>query len=328
MRPRAGAAIVVTLAALAGCSSGSDPDPGPTPSAVTTPAPGAVATEPTTTAPTTPTAPATFDVDIALHHIGVLAGRIGPRLTTGPAYREAAVYVEERFREQGYDVRRQHFVVPAGSSWGVPVDAGTSFNVVATPPRFDEARPYRIVGAHLDTVAVAPGAEDDASGISVLLELARLAAADGTDLPTVLVAFGGEEPRGSGEDLHHFGSVHYVSEMSRAARTNLTAMVAMDRVGVGVEVPICSASSGGTTLPDALLATAATERIPTVACENDSSDHYSFVLDGLPGARVGGTSYVEYHKATDVPSVINRRQLDRTGRLVWAWLSPNGNPAR
>ena len=45
-----------------------------------------------------------------------------------------------------------------------------SLNVVATPPGFDPGRPYRLVGAHLDTIAVAPGAEDNASGIAVLLD--------------------------------------------------------------------------------------------------------------------------------------------------------------
>jgi hypothetical protein len=252
--------------------------------------------------------------------VELLAGRIGPRLTTSPAFRDAARYVERQLRRQGYDVRRQGFPVPGGSSWGVPVAAGRSFNVVATPPGFDERAAYRVVGAHLDTVAVSPGAEDDASGIAVLLELARLAAADGTGLPTVLVAFGGEDPRGDGEAMHHFGSLRYVAELSGPARRHLTAMVAMDRVGVGSLVPVCSASSGGTGLRDELVSTGHDAGVPTTTCENDSSDHYSFVLDGLPGVRVGGTSYAAYHDETDVQEVVERRQLARTGRLIWAWL--------
>jgi Zn-dependent M28 family amino/carboxypeptidase len=251
----------------------------------------------------------------------VLAGRIGPRLATGPAFVEAATYVEEKFRAQGYDVSRQRFPVPAGDSWGVPVSAGTSFNVVATPPGFAAGSPYRIVGAHLDTVAVAPGAEDNASGISVLLELARLAAADDTLLPTVLIAFGAEEPRGPAEDQHHYGSRHYVAEMTRQERGNLRAMVSLDRIGVGPRVPVCSAPEGGTKVRDSLLATAIAEDIPPLACEgNTASDHWSFVLKRMPAARVGSTSYAAYHSADDVPSVINRRQLERSGRLIWAWL--------
>ena len=41
------------------------------------------------------------------------------------------------------------------------------------------------------------GAEDNASGVAVMLELARLAAHEPTRLPVAFVAFGAEEPRGS-----------------------------------------------------------------------------------------------------------------------------------
>ena len=44
-----------------------------------------------------------------------LAGDIGPRLATGPAFREAARWVEGRFTELHYDVTRQTYPVPAGS---------------------------------------------------------------------------------------------------------------------------------------------------------------------------------------------------------------------
>jgi hypothetical protein len=37
-------------------------------------------------------------------------------------------------------------------------------------------------------------------------------------------------------------------------------------------------------------------------------------------ARLGSTSYAAYHSADDVPSVVSRAQLARTGRLAWAWL--------
>ena len=62
--------------------------------------------------------------------------------------------------------------------------------------------------------------------------------------------------------------------------------------------------------------------VPTVPCDNRSSDHWSFVRDGLPGLRVGGTSYAAYHSAADVPAVVQPAQLGRTGRLVLAWLAP------
>ena len=254
--------------------------------------------------------------------VRLIAGRIGPRLATGPGFRKAARVVARRFDELGYDVRRQSFRVPAGDSWGVPVEAGRSFNVVAAPPGFDEAQPHRIVGAHLDTVAVAPGAEDNASGVAVVLELARLAAAEEPRLPTVFIAFGGEEPRGDGDDMHHFGSMDYVREMGPAQRRNLRAMVSLDRVGVGARVPVCTGPLSPGRVQRQLVAAARTQDVPTHLCELTTSDHWSFEKAGFTVARLGSTPYAGYHSAADRPGVVNQRQLARTGRLAWAWLSP------
>ncbi len=250
-----------------------------------------------------------------------LAGRIGPREASSADFRRAAAWVERQFAALGYEVRRNPVHVPAGNSWGIDVPAGTTFNVVAVPAGFDRTRPHVIVGGHLDTVPQAPGAEDNASGVAVVLELARMAADHNTHLPVAFVAFGGEEPRGEGDDLHHFGSTAMVDRMSASQRQALTAMVSLDRVGVGEVVPVCSGGLQPPTVRGGLLRAADRTGIAAQACENQSSDHWSFDKAGLPAARVGGTSYAEYHSAADLPAVVDPAQLDRVGRLVWEWLS-------
>ncbi len=47
-----------------------------------------------------------------------LAGDIGPRLATGPAFREAARWVEVRFTDLDYEVTRQTYPVPQPASRG------------------------------------------------------------------------------------------------------------------------------------------------------------------------------------------------------------------
>lgn len=336
---------MVLVCALAGCQgSPSSPDePGAastsaasprTPSAApaTPEPPGADTAEPDTatadeptatdTTPTPQAAPARFRQVRAMAHVRWLAGDIGPREATSPAYARAAEGVARHLRRLGYDVRRQPLRVPSGVSWGVPVDAGRTVNVVAQPAGFRPADPHLLVGAHLDTVPQAPGAEDNASGVAVMLELARLAARDGTRLPVVFVAFGAEEPRGDGDALHHFGSKAYVDRMSPAQRRGLRAMVSLDRVGVGSVVPVCT---GGRSPPRvrAMLVTAAErEGIPVQTCaDNTSSDHWSFEKAGEPVARLGSTPFAGYHSAADVPSVVDPAQLGRVGRLAWSWLS-------
>jgi hypothetical protein len=63
--------------------------------------------------------------------------------------------------------------------------------------------------------------------------------------------------------------------------------------------------------------------VPAVADPGQrSSDHWSFVRAGLPGARLGSTPYAGYHSAGDVPGVVAPEQLERVGRLLLAWLAP------
>jgi Zn-dependent M28 family amino/carboxypeptidase len=57
-----------------------------------------------------------------------------------------------------------------------------------------EASGYYILGAHFDTVAGTPGADDNASGVAVLLETARLASSLSPPLPWAFIGFTTEEP--------------------------------------------------------------------------------------------------------------------------------------
>ena len=172
-----------------------------------------------------------------------LAGTIGPRLATGPAFREAAAYVEAAVRRAG--LRRAPPVVPGAGrrlvgrpGRGRPVEQRGRDAARASTRR----RRTSLVGAHLDTVAVAPGAEDNASGVAVLLELARVLARQPRQV--VLVAFGGEEPRGPGDaaPLRLEGATS--RELSATRAVNLRAWSSLDRVGVGDGRPAVRRSTG------------------------------------------------------------------------------------
>lgn len=312
------AALLVAATACTGDeSSDGGPDQArPSPTTAT----GPTSTPSPTPSPTSPPEPVRFDRDAAMRTVRHLAGRIGPREAASPAYRRAADWVERRLTRLGYDVSRQSVRVPAGVSWGVPVEAGRTQNVIATPPEYEAGEPYRIVSAQLDTVPQAPGAEDNASGVAVFLELARMAAAEPPRLPVVFIAFGAEEPRGEGDDWHHFGSRAYVDRMSGPERRNLRAMASVDRVGTGSYVPVCSGGLEPPTIRRSLLRTAARIDVATEACLDQASDHWSFDKAGMPAVRVGGTPYAEYHSPADRPRIIDPANLARAHRLVWAWL--------
>jgi hypothetical protein len=326
LRPAAGLAL---LALAAGCSV--DSPPVPENSAIASSAPAATATptirtaspQPRESATSTPREPRepTMDADAAVRDVRRLAGDIGPREATSDNFAEAADLVHARFDRMGYDVRRTTVRVPAGNSWGTPVRSGKSANVIAEPAGFDPRKPHVVVGAHLDTVPPAPGAEDNASGIAVLLQLARMAAQQPAGLPVQFIAFGAEEPRGSGDAWHHFGSRQLLAGMAAAERRAVRAMVSLDRVGVRASyVPVCSANDSGNQLRAAIRAAGRRAEISTRSCLNRASDHWSYAKNGIPAVRLGSIPYAGYHSPRDVPSVVDRRQLGRVGRMMWAWL--------
>ena len=326
---RVATAMVVLGLVAGGCSSPGGDDATPSlprssaPSTSDTPSPPAESSAAAGEEPGGKLRPAEFDQVRAFAVVRHLARRVGPRHATSPAFSEAASWVAGELDRLGYDVRRQRVEVPAGESWGVPVPAGTSVNVIGTPDGFDPQRPHLVVGAHLDTVPQAPGAEDNGSGVGVLLAAAEAVAGTRTRLPVVWVAFGAEEPRGAGDDDHHYGSRAYVAAMSGRERQAMRGMVSLDRVGVGAAVPIGSARESD---PVERALMGAARRVGARAFADSfqrSSDHWSFVRAGLPGARLGSTPYAGYHSAADVPSVVDPAQLGRTGRILLGWLEPS-----
>ncbi|WP_374455166.1 M28 family peptidase [Nocardioides sp.] len=325
-RPGRVAVAVPAALLLAACSAdpaqpSRQPSDQPAVARSTTPEPSASPSVEPEPQPT-PVAPDDLDVSTATGTVRHLAGVVGPREATGPAFARAADWVARAFERQGYDVSRQRVDVPAGESWGVPVSAGRSANVVATPLGFDPTEPHLVVGAHLDTVPQAPGAEDNASGVGVVLAVSAAVSGRRTRLPVVFVAFGAEEPRGPSDDDHHYGSRRYVALLAPAERAAVRGMVSLDRVGVGATVPVGSASDGDP-VQRSLLAAARRAGVPAVPDPGQrSSDHWSFVRNGLPGARLGSTPYAGYHSAGDVPAVVERAQLERVGRLLLEWLAP------
>lgn len=308
---------------LCGCGDTGGEPPDPTPSTSTAPQPSPPAPPSPAPPPTpSPTPPPTFDPAAALAVVEHLAVGIGPREAASAAFGAAADFVAVRLTDLGYDVRRQAVSVPAGNSWGVPVAAGTTQNIIATPTGFDPLVAHRLIGAHLDTVPQAPGAEDNASGVGILLELARMAAERAPAVPAVFVAFGGEEPRGSGDALHHFGSTHLVGTMDAGQRSALLGMVSLDRVGVGADfVPVCHGGLGSAAVREELVAAAARVAVPVQRCENRASDHWSFEKAGIAAARMGSIPYSGYHSAADLPGVVDPAQLDRVGRIAAEWLA-------
>lgn len=243
----------------------------------------------------------------AMRHVRHLAGRIGTRVRAHRGERRAALYVASRFRRLGYRTKIRTF----------PVDGATSRNVVAWWP--GASRYPVVVGAHMDTVPGAPGANDNASGVAVLLETARLVAGKRQARFLRLVAFGSEEYGANG--AHHVGSQSFVARLGPRGRRKLAGMLSIDMVADGRPLLVGSFGIG----PRALgrlayrrMRAAGIKARYTTLC--DCSDNGPFERAGIPAGFMYSGAEPNYHSPSDTPRNLVPRDLVRSGRAVKAFV--------
>lgn len=280
------------------------------------PAPGASspAVDPSAPAPApTPTPTAVrgdIDTDRAMEVMRALAAGIGPRAAGTTADRQARALVASALRAAGWEVATEAFPLPQG---------GESANLVATAPAGDDgaAGPHIVVGAHLDTVPGSPGANDNGTGVGVLVAAAEELAdeAAGLPVPVVLVAFGAEEYQGD-TGVHHVGSEAYAA----ARGDGVAGMVSVDMVGNGPATCVCWFDAGPPAMAERVRAAAAAAGIDAVAVERrgDISDHGPFARRGIPAAFLWSYFEPAHHTPEDTADRVVAGDVRRAGRLVLA----------
>ena len=119
--------------------------------------------------------------------------------------------------------------------------SGVSWNVVGDLPGTRSAEEWILVGAHHDTTPDSSGANDDGSGVAVLLEVARLFAELADDIGVRpgrsfrFVTFGAEEQGLQGSTA--FVARHYGSEQHPKLMVNLDELGAGSMKGVVLQFP-------------------------------------------------------------------------------------------
>ena len=182
--------------------------------------PTIIATKATPTSTMTPTITETeIPVgEIAYAHVEAISEGIGPRVAGTAEEAKMAQYIVLEFERLGYVSELRPFSVT------VKGKVINSANVMAVKPG---ASPQEIiVGAHYDSVNVGKGADDNATGVAVILEVAERIRDQETPYTIRFILFGAEE-------VGLQGSQYYVSQMTKEQIQNTAAMINLDSLTAG-----------------------------------------------------------------------------------------------
>jgi alkaline phosphatase isozyme conversion protein len=201
---------------------------------------------------------------IARAHLEALT-TIGARPSGSENERLAATYINETFAKLGYTPEIQKF-----SAWDENDEAFSSQNVIAV--KTGDSPKEIIIGAHYDSGNQGLGADDNASGVAVMLEVAELIADLQTPHTIRFIAFGSEE---NGLD----GSTYYAARMEGRDVDNTLAMVNLDSLAAG-DIPYVYSDEGENAfLRDWVLEWAGSNDVPLQTIRNadltDNGDYFS-----------------------------------------------------
>jgi Zn-dependent M28 family amino/carboxypeptidase len=239
-------------------------------------------------------------------------------------------YIAERLTRAGYTAVAQEY------------DAAGFRVANVEAERRGSMQPGRliVIGAHYDSIGLSPGANDNASGVAAMLELARLHASAPQAAATVrFVAFVNEEPPYFMTD--GMGSLVYARRMaSRGERA--AAMISLETIGyysdergsqrypapfdrvlpdrgnfiamvsnfASVRLLVTTAWAFRRASSLRVIASPAPESIPGVGW----SDHWSFWQQGCAAMMVTDTApyrYPHYHAQSDTPDKLDYERMSR-----------------
>jgi Zn-dependent M28 family amino/carboxypeptidase len=257
-------------------------------------------------------------------HVRALASDIGPRaIGHGDSMQRAEQYIADAFASAGWTVKRHAYAVPGGEAVNLEVERkGTRPDT------------FVVIGAHYDTVAGSPGADDNASGVAALLVLARAFAHSAPERTLRFVAFANEEPPWFRTE--HMGSRVYARGCKQRGEF-VVAMLSLESLGFysraedSQSYPSDSTGAGRMTRGNYLAfisnptsknllarISAAFAATQTIASDSaalpdsvdgvDWSDHRSFWEEGYPAVMATDTAPFRnphYHRPGDTPETLD-----------------------
>ena len=244
-------------------------------------------------------------------------GFLGPRLPDSPAHDQVIAWVLGEIANAGWE----------GEVQDIPGDKPIK-NIIA---KRGKAGPWIILGAHYDSRLMAdqdpdpqlrtqpvPGANDGASGVAVLLELARTLPAD---LPVQLwLVFFDAEDNG---DIQGWDWIMGSSAFVASLEAKPDAAIIIDMIGdANLNLPIEQNSTPE--LVQQIWQTAKDLGYESVFLNQPGysmlDDHTPFLQAGIPAVDIIDFDYPYWHTTQDTPDKVSAQSLEIIGNTLTQWL--------
>ncbi len=241
----------------------------------------------------------------------------GPRMPGSDGHAQVQAWMRAELESAGWQVEIQ-----TSEALGHPVQ-----NIVA---KRGDTSPKIILGAHYDSRMFAdndpnpanhnqpvPAANDGASGVAVLLEIARTLPKD--SVPTWLVFFDAEDNgRIEGWDWI-LGSREFVKNNVLQPR----AVVVVDMIGDS-DLNIYKERNSDTEITESIWGVAKdlgyAQFIPEYKYSMED-DHTPFLEAGIPAVDIIDFDYPYWHTLEDTPDKVSAESLEAVGRTLWTWIN-------
>ena len=248
----------------------------------------------------------------------------GPRHPGSVGHKQIRKWLADELDRAGWDVEVQE-----GELQGQPI-----YNLIATR---EDAEAHLLLGAHYDTREFAdqdpdselrdepvPGANDSASGVAVLLELARVLP-PGQDPAVRLVFFDAEDNgRIQGQDWI-LGSRYYAGTMDEHPE----AVVILDMIG-DQELNIFQERTSTGWLREQIWQSAADLGYDRYFLDSEKysilDDHTPFLEAGVPAVDVIDFDYPAWHTTGDTLDKVSQESLQIVGETILRWLETYHSP--
>ncbi|CAA9490318.1 MAG: hypothetical protein AVDCRST_MAG30-1327 [uncultured Solirubrobacteraceae bacterium] len=243
------------------------------------------------------------------HALAVSVAKQGPRPAASARERRTQARVRRAFDAAGLRLGSDSFAVPG---------LGRSRNVVGIHDA--RATCLHVLMAHADTMPRTPGAQDNASGLGVLVALAPRLARIEPRCDVWLVATGAEERNYTGRP-DHLGATALVRRVAALGRRgDLRLALSLDEVGRGSRMRLRSPVPRQRRSVEREVIGAARGTGLAVRWQRDAgegnSDHREFELAGLPAAKLGVPDNPCRHEPCDTAGKLTASTFPKVRRLL------------